>query len=671
MAKTNPFKTYKFLAGVFILAVGFFSLTMPANTANAAPCPSNRIACNADEARARNACFAARPLVQGAIWFNNSDASPTDTGYYAQGVNIGATDTVVGVNIRGSIYACSQGAGDWSAVYAVRVAPDSVGGAYPDSGRLQITGGNVLYRGNYQGVNDIWSTQGGSVTANLNVTGLATNNANGPASQTITVGIFRCYSSNGVWATGNCSTSLVPVTINRARLPAYTLTPTMTVDPSSSVESGQTVTANPAVSSAGGGNADSVGWQVSRFIVPPASGVPGAAINPTAPVAYYGNGATTEATGTRGFPPGTTLLPPTSKVTEDLPVGTRVCYALSVQPYTNNDTLNYWYHGTPACVVVSKKPKVQVLGGDLIVGRATASSPAATSKVVTSSSFSANTGLRYGSWSEYAIIPSGSVTGMASGAMYVGGTGATDLCDLSVLTIANARPSGSGSTCQSTQIGGYVYGSTTPTIASRFPVSTAQVIPSGTASQNLFALTPRATYTTSRATLEIDSSAPFGAGRWVVLNAPNTTVTITSNINYTPGNLTGLGSMPQVVIIAKNIIISDAVTNIDAWLIASGGALVPGSTAADGILNTCGAGGVAATTLPTAAQCTNKLVVNGPVMANHLILRRTAGSGVGPSSGDPAEVFNLRGDAYIWATSYSPGNGRLPTVSTKELPPRF
>ncbi|MDB5180643.1 MAG: exported protein of unknown function [Candidatus Saccharibacteria bacterium] len=672
MAKTNYLTGYKLFVGIFILALGFLSILIPAESASAAPCPANRVACNGDENRARNACFAGRPTSQGAIWMNNADASATDTGYYAYGVNVGATDTVVNITIRGSVYVCGQGAGTWQPSYAVEVQPDTVGGAYPDSARLGITGGGSLYRGNFQGVNDVWTTQGGSVTGTLNVSGLATNNANGTGSQTITIGIFRCYSTNGVTRAGpgSCSTALIPVTIYRARLPGYNLTPTVTVNPSTSIESGQTVTATPAVTSAGGGNADAVTWQVSRFVVPPSTAVPVAGINPTLPLAYYGNGATTEASNTQGFPPGTTLLPDVAKVSEDLLVGSKICYALSVNPYTNDNALGYWYHSAPACVVVAKKPKVQVLGNDLMVGRATSTNPAAVSKIVTSSSYSSNTGLYYGSWSEYAIIPSGTVAGMASGAMYVDGD-ANDLCRLSLLTISNAVSSGSGSTCQEAQIGQYAISSLAPNVSSRFPVPTAgaQIISSGT--QNLFGLAPGLVYTSNSPNLSINSSAAFGAGRWVVINAPKTTVTITSDLNYTPGSLSGLGSIPQIVIIAKNIIISDAVKNIDAWLIATGGASSPGSTAADGVINTCGAGGVTATTLPTSLQCTEKLVINGPVMANHLLLRRTAGSGVGPNLGDPAEVFNLRGDAFIWATSYSPGNGRLPTISSKELPPKF
>jgi hypothetical protein len=670
MAKPHLHIGAKFFLGVFILALGFVALLVPATPANAASCPINRVACNSDESRARNACFASRPLVQGAIWFNNSDASATDTGYYAQGVNIGANDSVVGVNIRGSVYTCGQGAGDWSAIYAVGVRPDSVGGAYPDSGRLQITGGNVLYRGNYQGQNDIWSTQGGSVTANLNVSGLATNNINGTATQTITVGIYRCYSSNGSSATGSCSTSLVPVTINRARQPGYSLTPTITINPSSSIESGQTATASPSVSSAGGGNATNVTWQVSRFVLPRGAGIPAASINPSTPQAYYGNGATNEASAVRDFAPGPTALPQTAKVTEDLPVGSKVCYALSVQPYTNNDTLGYWYHSTPACVDVSTKPKVQVLGGDLVVGRGSVSNPAAVSNIVTSTSRSASTGLGFGSWGEYGLIPSGVVFGMASGAMYAGGSGAADLCGLSVLSFSNRVTS----SCQPSQIGRYVLSPSTTNVASRFriPTAAAQIIPASTTTQNLHALTPGRVYTTTRTTLALNNSPVFEAGRWVVLNMPNTTITITGNIDYTTGPIANARAIPQVVIIAKNIIIADSVTNVDAWLIASGGSLVPGSTAADGRINTCGAGGVTETTLPIATQCAAKLTINGPVMANHLILRRTAGgTGAGYAVGAPAEVFNLRPDAYLWASTYSSNTDRLPTVSTKELPPRF
>jgi len=663
MAKTNYLGGYKLFVGIFILALGFLTVVIPTGSASAAPCPANRGSCNSDEARARNACFASRPTSQGAIWMNNSDASPTDTGYYAFGVNVGATDTVANVTIRGSVYVCGQGAGTWQPSYAVEVQPDTVGGAYMDSTRLSITGGGSLYRGSFQGVNDVWTTQGGSVTGNLNVSGLATNNANGADSQTIIVGIFRCYSTNGVTRASNsgCSTALIPVTINRARLPPYTLTPSITVNPSSSVESGQTAAASPVVSSSGGGTASNVAWQVSRFVVPATGGIPGASMNGTAPQAYYGNGATNEASGTQNFSPGVTGLPQSAKVTEDLLVGSRVCYALSVRPYTNTNALNQWHHSAPACVVVSKKPKVQVLGSDLIVGRGTTTTPAAVSNVSTSTSASGNSGLRYGSWSEYAIIPSGTVTGMASGALYVGGSNAADLCSLSVLTISN----NTGAGCQIAQIGKYISNSTVPNVADHFKATNTI----GGTVVDLKDLASATTYSIAGANLNISSSQPIasdgaGKGKWVVINDPDATVTITSNITYTPGALTKISDIPQIIIIAKNILIADSVTNVDAWLIASG-------TGANGYINTCSSISAGSPTALTSNKCNQKLTINGPVQANKLFMYRTAGSGVGTDIGNPAEVFNLRGEAYLWASVHGSSNDRITTVSTKELPPRF
>ena len=72
-----------------------------------------------------------------------------------------------------------------------------------------------------------------------------------------------------------------------------------------------------------------------------------------------------------------------------------------------------------------------------------------------------------------------------------------------------------------------------------------------------------------------------------------------------------------------------------------------------------------------AGRCDDRLTVNGPIAARQLLLYRTAGAGTGSASGQPAEVFNLRPDAYLWATYYSSTAGRIQTVSTQELPPRF
>ncbi|MFZ1301015.1 MAG: hypothetical protein WAQ27_00310 [Candidatus Microsaccharimonas sp.] len=670
MAKSFFTKRTYLATGIFVVALSFLGVFIQAPTASAGPCPSNRYWCNSDEQRAYYACFDASNggrVVQGAIWFNNSGGTATDDGYYALGVNIGATDTSVAVNIRGSVYACGQGANDWSYAYGVNVRPDTDGGSVPESWRLSIPG-TVINRGQYQGANYTWTSMGSSLAATLNVSGLATNNEAGSDTQTIVVGLYRCYSSNGVWATGSCNIAHVPINITRARLPRFTLVPTVTVNPSSSVEVGQNVVATPTITSTGGGTAVNANWQLTRFIVPRTGTYPTTqTANATDPLVHYGNGAVSVGTGTQNFPTGVTNLAAATRTTEDLPVGTKICFALSVKPYTNNDTLGYWSHGQPACVVVSKKPKVQVLGGDLIVGRATAYNVAATSRVSTSTSFSVASNRSYGSWAEYGIIPSGIVTGMGSAASFSGGAATTnptaDLCSLSILTFSN-RQLGS---CHPANIGKYVDTTTAPNIASRFQVDD-HIAGNST---DIRTLTSGKTYSIDNATLNITSTAPIaddgaGKGKWVVINDPDATVTITTNINYTPGALTQIDDIPQVVIIAKNIIIAESVTNVDAWLIAAGKA------PADGYINTCGtvtAGSPTSATLND-NYCRNKLTINGPILANKLYMYRTAGSEPG-TMGNPAEVFNLRADAYVWASVYSPGNGRIPTVNTKELPPRF
>jgi hypothetical protein len=147
------------------------------------------------------------------------------------------------------------------------------------------------------------------------------------------------------------------------------------------------------------------------------------------------------------------------------------------------------------------------------------------------------------------------------------------------------------------------------------------------------------------------------------------TVTIVGNQYYDINNggakYKNISQLPQLVIIANKIDIAAAVTQIDAWLYTDSG----------GSINTCVTDELGATvgaiTNLTVGKCKNKLTVNGPVSTGKLYLWRTAGSGAGGASGDPAEVFNLRADAYLWAYARASGSGRVTTVYTTELPPRY
>ena len=130
---------------------------------------------------------------------------------------------------------------------------------------------------------------------------------------------------------------------------------------------------------------------------------------------------------------------------------------------------------------------------------------------------------------------------------------------------------------------------------------------------------------------------------------------IEGNITYANGPFTNVRDIPQVVIIAQNIEIRDNVGRVDAWLVASN------------TIDTC----YNLTGNPTAGKCATLLEVNGPVITNHLLLRRTGGSGTDAQSGDPAERFNLRPDAYLWAGLQARGSNKAQTVYSTELPPRF
>jgi hypothetical protein len=116
-------------------------------------------------------------------------------------------------------------------------------------------------------------------------------------------------------------------------------------------------------------------WQLTELTVAPGtpdSNVPGWGGGNSAALpcgTYYRNASATcrtVASGTRIFNPGTTNLPTQNVPVNDLEVGTRLCYGLSVQPRAHNSS--QWRHSSVQCAIVGKKPKFQVHGGDVSVG---------------------------------------------------------------------------------------------------------------------------------------------------------------------------------------------------------------------------------------------------------------------------------------------------------------
>jgi hypothetical protein len=425
----------------------------------------------------------------------------------------------------------------------------------------------------------------------------------------------------------------------------YSLTPSVTSNRISG-EVGSPLAVSPTVVNSGNAASVNTQWQLSQFTVPSGNTVPAGGDSGSDPKTFFGNGATTIDSGTgASYGVGTTPFGPRGVTIPDLPVGTKICYALSVQPY-DQVTVN-WRHGTPVCVVVAKLPSAQVIGGDLRVGAAfTGSSAPLASTIQTSVTIKGTKS--YGSWDEYGIAASGTVLGMASGSAYSGGLDCTVSCATNTLSFANETAS----------IGQYAAKTSIPDVAASFPVSASTPIFSSLSDAALKRVE------TSPNDITITGGTIL-KGQWLVINAPTKTVTITGDITYQGTGLSSLGDIPQLVIIANQINIEGNVKNVDAWLVASGSI---------GSVNTCSAWG--GSSLPVAAPltkdiCTNKLQINGPVMAKKLYLRRTAGANTGAQSGDPAEVINLRADAYLWGIAHNGNSGRLTTVYETELPPRF
>lgn len=455
----------------------------------------------------------------------------------------------------------------------------------------------------------------------------------------------------------------------------YSLKPHTSVNPNDVVEPPSSIEVTPSIENIGKTKSKDTEWEVTRIVVDPGEVVPNKAggTSSASPCGLYfsagGSKCSNISKGKSVFKiSGDVLSGDKINMNKDnigdLPIGSQVCYAFSVKPYDQSN--NVWRHSAPVCVVVGKKPKVQVWGGDLIAGRAIIGMTGSVAKANIQTSMSikniSGKSIYFGSWVEYGAQASGVITGLGSGAAYAGSSGLKNAtnCKVNPLTFANAI----NNICNdSVSFGGYVNSQAIADVAASFQVTSSTKKLGSSPSINLSNSSYKSIQT---ATGDINiTGGTVKAGRWFVLNAPKANVTISGNIKYTSGKISSIYDIPQVVIIAKNINIKGNVTNVDAWLIAKGS-----TVSTNGEINTCS--DVYKTAPLSGSICNKKLVVNGPVMASKLYLRRTAGAGSnGSKDGDPAEVFNLRPDAYMWAYIRSIGSSRAQTVYSTELPPRL
>ena len=489
---------------------------------------------------------------------------------------------------------------------------------------------------------------GGTISSNS--TYVVTQNDVGNSICRATYAKPKSSSDGGIIATGSSCVS-IPY--------SYALTPSVAIDRSNTASVGTPVSVMPAVTNSGPTKSQAIGWQVTEFTVSPGNTAPAGGVSGNVPCSFFTAKVTSctsplnndqgntifDGSATGRVSNSSTLLTATSYTLPDLPVGSRVCFALSVKPNSSSDT--NWRHSTPICVVVSKSPLVHIFGGDLRVGAAFVGNTAVSSQITTSVTI--KTGTSYGSWAEYGIAASGAITGMASGSAYSGGLVCAANCVTNTLTFANTN---------TPTIGNFTPKTAIPDVAALFPVTSS----TPTFSKLTDANTPGVETSSGLITI---NGGTIKKGAWLVINSPTSTVTITGDINYDPGTLQSPSDIPQLVIIANQINIEGNVKNVDAWLIASG---------TTGSINTCSAWkgtAVGVNDNLSSDICSDPLVINGPVMAKKLYLRRTAGADNGPNSDNSAEVINLRPDAYLWGLARVSQSSRLTTVYETELPPRF
>ena len=497
----------------------------------------------------------------------------------------------------------------------------------------------------------------------------------------------------------------------------YNLVPTISTPSSRSVVesdsrpvdvSGQITNSGPTKSPT------NIRWQLSEIVYPPGTvNIPNQSGGVgVAPCSFFtvGNCRSisdgTEADGYGGAGPvGPGNPQPSQTYTStgqmtDNPPGTAICYAISVQP--NSHSSNEWRHSQLHCLIVGKHPKVQVWGNGVQVGRTFSGSTNISAKVA-GGIVTKSAGGTFGSWSEYGIFAPSSITLIASGAGLNVPTGHTSANQDAWSAYSFTKRSGTNN------YGAYNYNNPSlPDVTTVFSRGNAQQVAlssdpnrhydvtaiASNPAQNNRSIRPRDA-DAGTTNITVGASNPtqsLATSQWLVINAQRHNVTITSNIVYANGPFSTTDQIPQLVIIADNITIADTVSRVDAWLIAKNDSTRP---TAHGAIATCNqqAGGatsaqwLAATSGPTTtnyesssadltvAHCTTPLQINGPVIANKLFLRRTAGSGTLTTApnrpGDPAETINLRPDAYLWArTQMSPGLVYQVTTE-RELPPRY
>lgn len=337
----------------------------------------------------------------------------------------------------------------------------------------------------------------------------------------------------------------------------------------------------------------------------------------------------------------------------DFPENGRVCsftriVSVSESAQISDDSA----HPNPAvdCGNIGRHPQTQISGGDVITSSGQVNTLAGNIQ-----------GRHYGSWMEFSVFAPGTVNSVTAAALPASNFGGSYGSNRAALTFANTTsPPGSFASAPLSFAG---------EMGRHNGVWQNWSVNPNNLPQNLTSTSPlQANQINTRGgngNLNISGSSWRNLNNSYVIHAAGN-VNITSPIEYNSSNHSSLNDLPQLVIIADgHIRIAPNVGRVDAWLIAGDKVL----TCADGDVTGNYWDGLSAT------YCNRQLLINGPIQTGSLYLRRTGGAGADGSDAaarsTPAEVINLRSDAYLWAYGRASQGQSIRTDSVKELPPRF
>lgn len=407
----------------------------------------------------------------------------------------------------------------------------------------------------------------------------------------------------------------------------------------------------------------------------------------------------------------------TYNVPNNTDIGSKYCVAIGMTVASSHadpdaQTVSGWQVGSIgntnwrvslSCRTIAKKPNFQAWNANLYTQEGADTTIASKYEDAALGTNSSPNRI-FGSWEEYLLISKNSISGLASGAAlgYEGSTmritgghaPTSSFCDLSHMSISNENCNYVGFSRISIGTGNI------SRIATRYNPSSMEVnsgeninVASARQLSNTATGGRTGEYIMTSGNGVINSTIIRGANSPVLVIRVPGTLTINSNICYGSGSCNGysnylalgdrnsqrfssISEIPQVIIIASQINISENVTQLDAWLIALG---TPGT------VNTCYQFNKGSSSSDT---CSKTLIVNGPTITNHLLLNRTAGAYTRSTFGQndrpgaennltddgsmtPAEIFNYRPDTLLWGYQQSQNFSQATVTYSRELSPRY